>query len=101
MAGLNFQRFLLKSFSAISTEELFSVSAEELLPCPGGLTSVSRPALSPFHIPNLNRIRAHGDTSAKLRECLGYGKALPESIAFCRLFSQEMREDEGHEEDSI
>jgi TonB family protein len=51
--------------------------------------------LVPFHSPNLNRIRAHRDTSAKLRECLGYGKAPRESIAFCSQFSQEMREDKG------
>jgi TonB family protein len=51
--------------------------------------------LCPVHSPNLNRIRAHGDTSAKLRECLGYGKAARESIAIPSQFSQEMREDKG------
>src|SRR5476651_1751754 len=76
---LKFQRFLLKSLCLATVDS----------PRCFGL-------LCPAHSPNPNRIRAHGDTSAKLRECLGYGKANRESIAIPNVFSQEIREDEGH-----
>src|SRR5476651_419322 len=67
---LKFQRFLLKSLCLATVDS----------PRCFGL-------LCPAHSPNLNRIRAHGDTSAKLRECLGYGKANRESIAIPNVFA--------------